>query len=127
MVGFASQARLNPPYKNGSLRGLFLLPSRPPGGKPFSVAIAFFSPSLYPDAVLDGPVARARRPPMSGRGALLRPILWLFASSAQLPAQRPADPVADELAVQAALRQGRQLLLNGQTRQAVEVLESRLA
>jgi hypothetical protein len=54
-------------------------------------------------------------------------ILILFALCPVAFAQKKPDPVANELAVQAALQQGRQLLSKGKPREAVDVLEARLA
>src|SRR5262245_33320564 len=66
--------------------------------------------------------------PMSRPGVFLLPTLAAIALlSPEVLAQKRPDPVATELAVQAALQQGRQLLAKGQPRQAVEVLEARLA
>src|SRR5262245_48454344 len=64
---------------------------------------------------------------MSRRGAFLLPLAGILLFSHDAFAEKRADPIATELAVQAALQQGRQLLAKGQARQAIEVLEARLA
>ena len=40
---------------------------------------------------------------------------------------KPGNPIANDLAVQAALRQGRQLLARGQVKPAIDVLEAKIA
>jgi tetratricopeptide (TPR) repeat protein len=63
---------------------------------------------------------------MSRAGVLLLPIFLLAVVSPSSIAQKANDPIANELAVQTALQQGRTFLNKGQPRQAVEVLEQHL-
>jgi tetratricopeptide (TPR) repeat protein len=63
---------------------------------------------------------------MSRAGMLLLPILVVLLVQTKSGAQKPADPVATQLAVQAALQQGRAYLNKGQPSAAIEVLEAQL-
>jgi hypothetical protein len=83
----------------------------------FSLASNFLTPDHVP----------RKEVPMSRPGVFLLPLVALLFFSIGALAQKRPDPVATELAVQAALQKGRQLLAKGQPRQAVEVLEARLS
>jgi tetratricopeptide (TPR) repeat protein len=63
---------------------------------------------------------------MSRAGVLLLPIFLLTVVSPLSFAQKANDPIANELAVQTALQQGRTFLNKGQPKQAVETLEQHL-
>ena len=53
--------------------------------------------------------------------------LIFFAAPHATAQNKSTNSVANELAVQTALREGRQLLASGQTKQALDVLEAKLA